>query len=88
MDKPTFMACLQAIVEGFENPVFKERFAAAKAAGDVATMMALPLGVQEQAFGAQGLDSMIGSVLFKEAGRQFALDPDVLPWLTRMKSAL
>ena len=88
MDKPTFMACLQTIVEGFENPAFKERFAAAKASGDVATMMALPMEVQGRAFGAFGLDATTGSAQFKEAGRQFAFDADVLPWLTRMKAAL
>lgn len=88
MDKPTFMAILQVIVEGFEDPSFKADFAAAKANGDVAQMMALPMAIQERAFGAHGLDATTGTAQFKAAGRQFGMDEDVAPWLVRMKGAL
>lgn len=88
MDKPTFLAILQVIVEGFEDPGFKAQFASAKASGDVAQMMALPMAIQERAFGAHGLDAATGTAQFKAAGRQFGLDEDVAPWLVRMKAAL
>ncbi len=88
MDKPTFMAILQAIVEGFEDPTFKTQFAGAKAAGDVPQMMALPMAIQEKAFSAHSLDAATGTAQFKAAGRQFGLDEDVAPWLVRMKAAL
>ncbi len=88
MDKPTFLAILQVIVEGFEDPSFKAQFANAKASGDVAQMMALPMAIQERAFGAHGLDAATGTAQFKAAGRQFGLDEDVAPWLVRMKAAL
>lgn len=88
MDKPTFMAILQSIIEGFEDPSFKAQFAAAKAAGDVAQLMALPMAIQEKAFSAHGLDAASGTAQFKAAGRQFGLDEDVAPWMVRMKAAL
>lgn len=88
MDKTTFMAILQVIVEGFEDPTFKANFAAAKASGDVPKMMALPMAIQERAFGAHQLDATAGTALFKAAGRQFGMDEDVAPWLVRMKAAL
>lgn len=88
MDKTTFMAILKDIVEGFEDPTFKAQFAAAKAAGDVAQMMALPMAIQEKAFAAFGLDAAAGTAQFKAAGRQYGLDDDVGPWLVRMKAAL
>ncbi len=88
MDKPTFMAILQVIVEGFEDPSFKANFAAAKASGDVAKMMALPMAIQERAFSAHDLDAATGTAQFKAAGRQFGMDEDVAPWLVRMKAAL
>lgn len=88
MDKPTFMAILQVIVEGFEDPTFKANFAAAKASGDVAKLMALPMAIQERAFAAHNLDASTGTAQFKAAGRQFGMDDDVAPWLVRMKGAL
>ncbi len=88
MEKTTFMAILAIIVEGFEDPNFKAEFAKAKASGDVPAMMALPMAIQERAFGAHGLDAASGSAKFKEAGRSYGLDPDVAPWLARMKAAL
>jgi hypothetical protein len=88
MDKATFLAILQVIVEGFEDPQFKQAFAAAKAAGDVGQLMALPLAIQEKAFGAHGLDATTGTAKFKEAGRAYGLDDDVAPLLVRMKAAL
>ncbi len=88
MDKATFLDILQVIVEGFEDHDFKARFAAAKAAGDVAQMMALPLGIQERAFSRHGLDATQGTVSFKEAGRTYGLDDEAAPLLARMKAAL
>jgi len=88
MDKSTFLDILQAIVEGFEDADFKARFAAARAAGDVTQMMALPLGIQERAFARHGLDPTQGTVAFKEAGRAHVLDAEAAPLLARMKAAL
>ncbi len=88
MDKDKFMDVLQKIVAGFEDPVFREQFAAAKGAGDVARMMELPGQIQSRAFAAHGLDVATGTALFKEAGRKFGLDDDVAPWLSRMRAAL
>lgn len=88
MDKPTFLGILQNIVEGFEDPTFQKGFAAAKTSGDVSQMMALPMAIQERAFGKHGLDAAGGTAAFKEAGRSFGLDPEAAPLLVRMKSAL
>ncbi len=88
MDKTAFLDILKAIVEGFEDPGFKSQFAEARAAGDVAKMTALPLAIQERAFARHGLESGPGTAAFKEAGRSFASDPEALPLLARMKSAL
>ena len=88
MDKATFLDILQTIVEGFENPDFKAQFATAKTSGDVARMMALPMAIQERAFAKHGMDAATGTAKFKEAGRNFGVDADVAPLLTRMKAAL
>lgn len=88
MDKATFLAILEQIVVGFEEPTFRQRFADARAAGDVGQLMALPAAIQEAAFSAHGLDAAEGTLAFKAAGRQFAAEPEALPLLTRMKAAL
>lgn len=88
MDKSVFLAVLEAIVRGFEDPTFKQKMAAAKQAGNVQELMALPLGVQQSAFQQHGLDAMAGIAAFKEAGRSHALDPEAAPLLQRMKAAL
>ncbi|MBM4342910.1 MAG: hypothetical protein FJ100_05995 [Deltaproteobacteria bacterium] len=88
MDKAKFVDVLSKIVAGFEDPVFREQFAAAKGAGDVARMMELPMQIQARAFAAHGLDAAVGTAQFKEAGRKFGLDEDVAPLLSRMRAAL
>jgi len=88
MDKPTFLDILNVIVIGFEDAEFRQQFAAAKAAGDVTRLMALPLAIQERAFARHGLDAATGTARFKEAGRTWGLDPEVSPLLARMKAAL
>ncbi len=88
MDKATFLDIVNTIVQGFEDANFRAQFAAAQASGDVAQMMALPTSVQERAFARHGLTGASGTTAFKEAGRNFALDADVGPLLTRMKQAL
>lgn len=88
MDKPTFLTIVQAIVEGFEDPGFRAEMAAAKAAGDVSKLVVLPGHVQARAFAAVGLDAETATADFKAAGRQFAADADVGPWMARMKAAL
>ncbi|MSP93569.1 MAG: hypothetical protein EXR79_17550 [Myxococcales bacterium] len=88
MDKPTFLDILQHIVEGFEDPTFQKDFGATKGSGDVGQMMALPLAIQERAFGRHGLDAAGGTAAFKEAGRSFGLDSEAAPLLARMKAAL
>lgn len=88
MDKSTFLAILTRIVSGFEDPGFRQRFAAARAAGDVGALLALPAEIQEAAFAAHDLDPVGGVVAFKAAGRQFALEPEAVPLLARMKLAL
>ena len=85
MDKDTFIAIVEQIVAGFEDPDFKERFAAAQQAGDVGAMMALPSAIQEAAFAAHGCKD---SAEFKAAGRQYAADPSIAELLGRMKAAL
>jgi hypothetical protein len=88
MDKTTFLAVLQSIVAGFEDAQFKQKMAAAKQAGDVPQLIALPLGVQQAAFAQHGLDATAGVAAFKEAGRTYGLDPEAAPLLARMKAAL
>jgi len=88
LSKASFVAIVEAIVSGFENPTFQAEFAAAKASGDIGRMTGLPTAVQAQAFEAQGLDAVAGQTAFKAAGRQFAADPDVAALLARMKAAL
>ena len=85
MDKQTFVAICQKIVEGFEDPAFQQQFADAQASGDVAQMMALPARIQDAAFSAHGCPD---SATFKAAGKQHAMDPDVGALLVRMKQAL
>lgn len=88
MDKATFLAILHKIVSGFEDPQFRARFVAARAEGDVGQLMALPAQIQETAFAAHDLDPVAGVAAFKAAGRQFALEPEAVPLLARMKAAL
>jgi len=88
MDKATFKAIVEAIVSGFEDPDFQAKFAAARAQGDVAAMMALPGEIQTQAFARSGLEAASAVGAFKEAGRSFGADSDVAPLLARMKAAL
>jgi hypothetical protein len=88
MDKSTFLAVLEDIVQGFENPTFKSQMAAAKAAGDVTKLMALPMAIQKTAFEKHGLDAESGTGEFKAAGRSFGLDAEASPLLARMKAAL
>ncbi|MCO4760410.1 MAG: hypothetical protein KC502_02825 [Myxococcales bacterium] len=88
LNKETFVAIVEAIVAGFEDPAFQAQFAAAKAAGDMGQLVALPTGVQTAAFTANGLDAATGAAAFKAAGRQFAADPAVGALLVRMKAAL
>ena len=85
MDKATFVAIVEQIVEGFEDPVFQADFAKSQAAGDVQAMMALPLAVQNAAFEKYGC---AGSEAFKAAGREHAADPEIATLLGRMKNAL
>lgn len=88
MEKAVFLAILEQIVAGFEDPTFRADYADAKARGDVPRLLDLAMGVQRRAFGHHGLDDVAGSVQFKEAGRHFGLDGDVAPQLARMKAAL
>ncbi len=88
MEKATFVAILEEIVRGFEEPAFRANYADAKAQGNVPRLMELAMGVQRHAFSQHGLDDVAGSVQFKEAGRTFGLDGDVAPRLARMKAAL
>lgn len=88
MDKTTFLAILQDIVEGFEDQGFKDKMAAAKSAGDVGQLMSLPTAIQTQAFGKHGLDAEGGVAAFKQAGRTYGLEPEAAPLLARMKAAL
>lgn len=88
MEKPVFRDVVEQIVAGFEDPQFRSQYADAKAAGDVPRLLALALTVQRQAFARHGLDEAAGSAAFKEAGRRYGLDPDVMPLLARMKAAM
>ena len=88
MEKAVFKSVLESIVEGFENPDFKAKMAAAKAAGDLRQLVGLPLEIQQAAFAKGGLDPIFGTPSFKDAGRAFGLDPDVAPLFQRMKAAL
>ncbi|MSQ83258.1 MAG: hypothetical protein EXR77_10270 [Myxococcales bacterium] len=88
MEKSTFLAVLEIIVAGFEDPSFKAQFAAAKEVGDVQRLMQLPMQIQERAFTKHGLEMATGTAQFKEAGRKFALDADVAPLLGRMRAAI
>jgi hypothetical protein len=88
VDKTTFIAILQDIVEGFEDAGFKGKMAAAKGAGDVGQLIALPTSIQTQAFGKRGLDAETGVAAFKLAGRTYGLEPEAAPLLARMKAAL
>lgn len=88
MDKATFVDILTHIVAGFEDPDFRQRYAEAKARGDVQRLMDLAMGAQRAAFGRHGLDDVTGAVQFKEAGRTYGLDPEVAPLLARMKASL
>lgn len=85
MTKDTFIAIVEQIVSGFEDPAFQQQFAQAQSAGDVPAMMALPTGIQDAAFAAHGCPD---AAAFKAAGKQFAADPEVTPLLMRMKAAL
>ncbi len=88
MEKNTFIAILTDIVEGFEDPAFKRKMAAAKEAGDVGQLMSLPTAIQASAFGKHGLDAQTGVSAFKQAGRAYGLEPEAAPLLARMKAAL
>ncbi len=88
MEKAQFLQVLEAVVTGFEDPAFRAAMAEAQAAGDVGQLMQLPLGVQQRAFSAAGVDAATGAVAFKEAGKRFGGDADVAPLLVRMKAAL
>ena len=88
MDKPTFAAIVSSIVAGFEDPAFRSQMAAAKSAGDVGQLIALPTQIQTRAFAAAGLDADAAMAEFKAAGRQFGADADLAPMLARMKAAL
>lgn len=88
MDKVAFVQVVQGIVEGFEAADFRAAMAEAKARGDVGQLVALPLGVQQRAFAAAGLDAEAAMGAFKAAGKQFAADADVAPWMARMRAAL
>ena len=88
LSKAAFTAIVTDIVTGFEDATFQTAFAAAKSAGDVGRMMALPTEVQSRAFAAQGLDPAAGQTAFKAAGRAYAADPDIAALLGRMKAAL
>lgn len=85
MDKQTFTAIVEQIVNGFEDPDFQARFAAAQADGDVPAMMALPTAIQDAAFAAHGCRD---TAEFKAAGREHAADPALAGLLGRMKAAL
>lgn len=88
MDKAQFLQVLEAVVSGFEDAEFRAAMAKAQATGDVGQLMQLPLGVQQRAFAAAGLDAASGAAAFKAAGKQFGADADVAPLLARMKAAL
>lgn len=88
MEKTIFLEILTDIVEGFEDPDFKQKMAAAKAAGDVGQLMSLPTAIQASAFGKHGLDAETGVSAFKQAGRTYGLEPEAAPLLARMKAAL
>lgn len=85
MDRNTFKAIVEQIVQGFEDQQFQADFAQAQHDGDVEKMMALPAAIQNAAFADHGCQS---SSVFKEAGREHATDPEILALLGRMKSAL
>ncbi len=88
LSKSAFVAIVEDIVSGFEDPAFQAAFAAAKAASDVPQMMTLPAKIQNAAFARQGLDPETGPAIFKAAGRVHATDPEVGALLVRMKAAL
>ena len=46
MEKATFVAILEEIVRGFEEPAFRANYADAKAQGNVPRLMELAMGVQ------------------------------------------
>lgn len=85
MEKTRFLAIVEQIVTGFEDPEFQTQWSAAQAAGDVPAMMALPSAIQNAAFAAHDCPD---SAAFKAAGKTFATDPAVEPLLVRMKAAL
>jgi hypothetical protein len=85
MEKSSFIAIVEQIVAGFEEPSFAQQWSAAQASGDVPAMMALPAAIQNAAFAAHGCPD---SAAFKAAGKSYALDPAVGPLLVRMKAAL
>lgn len=88
LDKQTFRAMVEQIVEGFEDAGFKAELGQAKAAGDVGRIAGLAMGVQSAVFTRHGLDPLGGTMAFKEAGKAFGLDPEIAPLLVRMKAAL
>jgi hypothetical protein len=61
---------------------------AAKDAGDVAALVALPQQVQSEAFLAHGLDPAGATARFKAAGARHGADPEITPLLGRMRAAL
>ena len=49
MEKAVFLAILEQIVAGFEDPTFRADYADAKARGDVPRLLDLAMGVQRRA---------------------------------------
>ena len=88
MDKPTFLAIVTALVEGFEDPAFRQSMAQAKAAGDVGQLVSLSMALQTRVFAKYGLDPELGTATFKQAGREYGTEPEVAPFLAQMKAAL
>ncbi len=88
VDKPTFLAVLREIVEGFESPAFKQAMADAQAKGDVGPLMQLPTEIQSTAFAKHGIDAATGAGIFKAAGKEHGMSPEAAPLLARMKAAL
>jgi hypothetical protein len=88
LDKAVFLDIAARIVAGFEDETFRARMKAAKDAGDVAALVALPQQVQSEAFLAHGLDPAEATARFKAAGARYGADPEITPLLGRMRAAL
>lgn len=88
LEKNQFIQIVQEITVGFEKPEFQTAMKAAKQAGDIQQLITLPMNLQTGVFATHGLDPVGGMALFKEAGKRFALEPEVAPFFERMKKAL